>query len=100
MNMVTPVARGLALRSWLKVWMMGSQASSDMARFSSQKAQGPFDHGQIRPPRHDDRLAFLFDVEFQQTAFEQGRLARGPDDAARAHFHPRRLVAVIMPVEL
>ena len=29
----------------------------------------------IRPPRHDDRLAFLFDVELQQAAFEQGRLA-------------------------
>src|ERR1019366_1013622 len=67
---------------------------------SEKRPQGPFDHRQVGAPRHHHDLALAFDVEFPEAAFQDRRFASVASDDARTHFDARRLVAVIVTVEL
>ena len=81
--------------------MTPDHASSaiDVGAFN-EVAQRSFHHAEVRPPRHHGDIAVPLDMEFQQTAFEQGDLISLAGNDARTHLNARRLIAVIVPMEL
>src|SRR5829696_3400359 len=76
--------------------------SGDVAPVDAgEPAQRPPDLVEIGSPRHDGRAVLELDAPFEKAALRQNRLCAGrPHPLPWADVHPRRFVAVEVPVQL
>src|SRR5882724_7962988 len=102
MTIVMPAERGAELR-WARNSAMTAtslQWLSSMAGLVDELMQRALDHRKVGAPRHRHHLPVALDVELKQAALEQRRFVARAGDAPRTHLDARRLVAVIVAVEL